>query len=494
MVWGLGAIAGSIALEGARATFGYATDVAGKAYGMKLISNTVQNGATIGKYVGSYVGLSGAGAVVGETLGKAAAGNFIETAAQQAGSVTNALNTVGATLGTIGSNLVNNQKAAKKITPLTAEEKNTAKAVTDLQATADKVEGNAEDQAENTEANAAKSEVDTAENSESAKAVENVEWIKTATNVAIIASAVGTLAIGGGIFLPVAAAMVANGPKIAEAMTSEKPNTSFSSDLQSATIDVGIAALANMAGGLAAYNVVQNAYDQRLGLCQRIGSGIGSYMPECVGNIFTTAGNVVGMAEGTRVALDPTTIAKAVEMRTNTQVAVQAGLDLTNAVVQKQTTNATAEGSTWYDTAKAGATITTAAVAAGCLVYTAPVVAPITLGAAAIKMLPSGIEYARAKLFTEAKEEAPIAGPEQTIEELETEFLTLEFAEENGSDFVFLGEEPAPVPAQLTCSKIITSVDLSKVLQSVIEDYERSGEENPLMASLSVSHLVSTAA
>lgn len=485
MVWGFGAIAGSIAWEGAMATLGYATDVAGKAYGMQIIKNTVANGAELGTYVGSYVGLSGVGAVVGETLGKATAGNFIEVAAQQAGSVTTALNTVGATLGTIGSNLVDNQKTAKKVTPLkTAEEKNTAEAAKNLQTAANKAE-------ENAEVSAPESEVATAEGNESAKAIENVEWIKTATNVAIIAGAVGTLAVGGGILLPVAAALVANSSKIVEAMTSEEPVASFSGDLQSATIDVGITALAHMTGGLAAYNVVQNAYEERLGLCQRIGSGIGGYMPGCLGNIFTKAGNVVGMAEGTRVALDPATIQKAVEIRVNTQVAVEAGLNLTKAVVQKQTVHATAEESTWYDTAKAGVTITTAAVAAGCLVYAAPLAAPAALGAAAVKLLPSGIEYARV-LFAEAKEETSVVGPEQSIEELEADFVALDFEEENGPDFVVLGEDPSS--AELISCKISTGVDLSEVLKNVIKDYKATGDENPSLASLPASHLVASAA
>ena len=402
----VGRAAAAIGWEAAKQTVTYASAAVSGYTGMKVMTTTVDAFSEGGrKFAGSV------GEVVGRVIGKAVAGEGLESTSKQVSAFGDGMRTVGLTLIDL---------ASKGSTSETKTEEKVGTA----------------------------NEVKKAE----------TDYVGNAIKVAKVAGVVlGGVAIATGLVPAAGIGLVAAAshalPRIAEAIVSapkksDKPVESFEDIMVAGAKAVVKESAAVIIGNVVRYEFVKNIYDARCAEAVSIGQKVGSYLPNFMQSTVAKTAEMVGKIDAGRLAFNEETIKGAQKAGESAEQVVKTGFDLADHVVSQQISSPAVSN---WDYARKVAWIG-AGVASGVAVCAiAPQIAPIIAMTSALSVADKVAAWAKNRLNPpqEAKTDEDVALKNVGNEELakaETPILA----------------ESKKIPAELTQIQTPLSIELPK--------------------------------
>ncbi len=238
---------------------------------------------------------------------------------------------------------------------------------------------------------------------DTAKKETKSNWVNTAWKVTkFAASGLGIAIVAAGMFpaapVALATAAIAAVPDVINAIRQEvKPEEKphLVDDVMIPTVKQLLFTAAGAAvGNYVRAETVLTAFNDRIEQFTETGKAIGSYLPDVVAPFVEKAAAFAGKIDAGRYAMSDNVIKGANSAADLAQNAVQAGLQVGDAVIAdaKPSKN-------WKDVARRVFWLGTGALGIGALVAMAPQVAAVTGGVAAIGVAGDGIKWAKAKLM-----------------------------------------------------------------------------------------------
>lgn len=368
----MGYLAVAAACKCAEVAVNYSADAIGGAIGYTVRGNTIKNLTNMGQSMAGFPGK-----VIGGFLGSSAAGIGINHAAELSSAVSGGIREIGA----LGIEFAKGKH--KPVAPTQNGNEQTTALVS-----------------------SSEPKTSSADTTKPAHQDENkTDWSSFGFTIGkaalVIGAGVGAAAFGVGVLAPLAVSAAGALPDVASALTDKAldPNTiDFSTQVAIPVVtQVAIGAFSALAGGYVTNKVIENTYNQRVVLGEKIGKTIGSYMPDCISGFFTSAGRIAGTIDAGRVAMSPETVKKAINAGNTTQQVVETTLTVANAFAQKDE-----QTESWKKTA---AVISIGIGAAGLLAVAAPEIAALTVGAAFINAAGSTTQYIKAKVMNQQNAE-----------------------------------------------------------------------------------------
>lgn len=373
---------------------GYAAGVAGGHVGYAAMQNTVGRFSSIG---GCIAGAPGR--FFGGIIGSSAAGIGVNNAVKQARTVSTAVNEIGS-LGIdllrqqnqIKSNIVVLEKQDNSPTAPQPVEVNAVSEASEKSDTA--VIGNDLEVVIEADANG-----DALVVSAPLEEVQGTNWKNVAFTVGKAALVIGVgataVASGAGVFLPLATAAASAIPDVASALTEKAVNYDSLNFIDNVAVPVAtqiaIGAAGALAGGYVTNKIIENAYNSRVALGEKIGTAVGSYMPDFTKGFFTSTGRVIGTIDAGRVAMAPATVEKAISAGAATRQAVETSLQIAAVIAENQE-----DSGAWWKTA---AVIGGGLAAGAIFTAIAPEAAAVAGGVALLSVAGSFTQYVKGRVL-----------------------------------------------------------------------------------------------
>lgn len=252
--------------------------------------------------------------------------------------------------------------------------------------------------------------------------------VKTAQAAAVILGCGALLASPAGVISPLLFALGNALPEIQKAMNEEtiEGNNNLVNDvLTPIAVNVACAGLGVIAGNLARFKVVNDAFNNRVRDFKEIGSVIDSYLPEFM-QLGNKLGEFIGTFDAGRVAMSPEVLAQAEAVGEKVGNIVEVAGKGINELAQAYCP----ETSSMLATAGKVALVAAAAIGAAGLLVAAPEAAAVAIGTAVISSASNFIRWLRTpadnkaenteaknETVTEDKQENVAAEEEQGIDE-----------------------------------------------------------------------------